>query len=178
MPDSIDDSITIAHMAAELYAYLSADHARLDALLAASLRDDGAVDTATYGEFRRGLLRHIAIEEKILLPEIRRRRGSSVVEEQIHLDHAALASLLVPPPTRAEIETIRSILEMHNPLEERPQGLYETFEELTRDELDRIMERIRAIPPVPLSPEADTPAVRRSIAANIRVAEESRARLD
>jgi hypothetical protein len=162
---------------AALYQYLSGDHERLDALLAASLRDDGTIDAESYGELRRGLLRHIAIEEKILLPEMRRRRGGSIIEEQIHLDHAALASLLVPPPTRTEIETIRSILAMHNPLEESEGGLYETFEALTRDELDQMMERVRAIPQIPLSPEADTPVVRRSIAENLRLAAESRARL-
>lgn len=164
-------------MAAALHEYLSSDHERLDELLTASLRDDGMIDAESYNEFRRGLLRHIAIEEKILLPEIRRRRGATVVEEQIHLDHAALASLLVPPPTRTEIETIRSILEKHNPLEENEGGLYETFEELTRDELDQMMERLHAVPQIPLSPEADTPVVRRSIAENLRLAAESRTRL-
>lgn len=164
-------------MAAELYTYLSADHARLDSLLGGLVRDDSSIDTSSYDEFRRGLLRHIAIEEKILLPEIRRRRGSTVIEEQIHLDHAALASLLVPPPTRTEIDAIRSILELHNPLEEEPGGLYEVFEELTAGELDAMMERVHAIPQIPLSPEADTPVVRRSIEQNLRLAAESRKRL-
>jgi hypothetical protein len=38
-----------------------------------------------------------------------------------------------------------------------------------------MVERVRAIPQIPLSPEADTPVVRRSIAENIRLAAESRA---
>ncbi len=161
-------------MAAQIYEYLSDDHARLDALLDSSIRANGTIDAEIYDELRRGLLRHIAIEEKILLPEIRRRRGSTAVEQQIHLDHAALASLLVPPPTTVEVETIRSILELHNPLEENPGGLYEVFEELTVGELGEMMERVMAIGQVPLSPQADTPAVRRSIEQNLRAAEESR----
>jgi hypothetical protein len=46
---------------------------------------------------------------------------------------------------------------------------------LSGDELDQMVERVRAIPQIPLSPEADTPVVRRSIAENIRLAAESRA---
>ena len=164
-------------MADALHRYLSSDHQRLESLLEASVREDGSIDPTPYDEFRRGLLRHIGIEERILLPEIRRRRGSTVVEEQIHLDHAALGSLLVPPPTLREIETIRSILQSHNPLEEGEGGLYEIFEQLADRDLEELMERVRSFPQIPLSPEADTPVVRRSIEENLRKAAESRRRL-
>ena len=47
-------------MSADLHAFLSADHERLDALLATCVR---AGDTAAYDAFRRGLLRHNPLEE-------------------------------------------------------------------------------------------------------------------
>ena len=50
---------------------LAEDHADLDALLERAVPAPGAVDLASYGEFRVRLLRHIAIEEKILFPAIR-----------------------------------------------------------------------------------------------------------
>src|SRR5215510_3200487 len=69
-------------MAGPIYRYLVEDHARLDAAL---LRGD-------YAEFREGLLRHIGMEQKILLPII----GPTALAGRIHLDHGALAALLSP----------------------------------------------------------------------------------
>ena len=151
---------------------LSRDHDRLDALLTASLRSDGTIDEASYVEFRRGLLWHIAVEEKVLFPAIRKRRGDSDLLAQLHRDHAALAALLVPPPSAAEINSIRSILIQHNPLEEEVDGLYEIAEELEVD-----LSAVRAVPPVALAPHVDTPITRRSIEQLIREAEEGRQRL-
>lgn len=50
--------------------YLTEDHAGLDTLLRR-----GASDSAAYDEFRRRLLRHIGMEEKVLLPAAQRIRG-------------------------------------------------------------------------------------------------------
>jgi hemerythrin superfamily protein len=157
-----------------LHELLSSDHARLDALLAALLSSDGAVDADSYAELRSGLLRHIGIEERILFPEIRKHGADTELERQLHRDHAALAALLVPPPTRAEIERIRDLLLQHNPLEEESGGLYERFEELAGDALDELMNRVRAYPPVPLAAHSDTPLLRRSIEQLLREAEEGR----
>jgi hypothetical protein len=55
-------------MAGPIETFLTADHARIDALLAKAERPDGTIDAEVYAEFRQGLLRHIAMEEKILLP--------------------------------------------------------------------------------------------------------------
>ena len=156
---------------------LARDHERLDALLTDALRGDGAVDEAVYLEFRRGLLRHIGIEERILFPEIRRLGASSEVERQLHRDHAALASLLVPPPSRAEIEQIRAILIAHNPLEEGEGGFYQRMERLAGDEVEALTARVRAYPEVRTAPYTDTPILRRSIETLLREAQEGRARL-
>jgi hypothetical protein len=47
--------------------------------LARAQRHDGTIDTEVYAEFRQGLLRHIAMEEKILLPYAKgKRRGEAL----------------------------------------------------------------------------------------------------
>ena len=136
-----------------LHDYLSDDHERLDALLNAALGGD---DDA-YAEFRRGLLRHIGIEERILFPLVR-----SPLTEKLHRDHAALAALLVPPPTRAEIEQIRAILSEHNLLEEDAGGLYEQVENLVD------MEKVEAFPQIPTAPYTDSPLLRQTIEQLLR----------
>src|SRR4029453_4208730 len=55
---AMDDSIA---------EHMTEDHVRLDGVLAAATRCD-PVNLDAYAEFRAGLLRHIAIEKKILLP--------------------------------------------------------------------------------------------------------------
>ena len=103
-------------MAGWLHEYLAADHARLDRLL---------THETGYPEFRRGLLRHIGIEGRILFPVLRKHRGLTPLEQQLHRDHAVLAALLVPPPTSNEIAQIVAILEPHNAIEECADGLYD-----------------------------------------------------
>ena len=122
----------------------------------------------SYAAFRHGLLRHISIEERVLFPELRKRRGTTPLEQKLHRDHAALAALLVPPPSSAEIYQIAAILTVHNDLEEQSGGLYELIESLAGDELSSLMERVHAIPDVPVAPHVDTPLVRRTIEQLVR----------
>ena len=124
--------------------------------------------------FRRGLLRHISIEERVLFPEMRKRRGMTPLEQKLHRDHAALAALLVPPPSSAEIHQIAAILTVHNELEERAGGLYEIIESLAGAELATLMDRVHAIPAVPVAPHVDTPLVRSTIEQLVREAEATR----
>lgn len=145
--------------------FLTSDHERVDALLSACVRADGSVDPVPYDEFRRGLLRHISIEERVLFPELRKRRGTTELEKQLHRDHAALVSLLVPPPTSVEIGQIVGILQSHNPLEEGEGGLYSLMEAL---DIPDLMERVHAIPAVPVMPNIDTPLVRTTIEQLLR----------
>ena len=134
---------------------MAADHARLDALLERVVRNDGSIDEDAYTEFRRGLLTHIGIEERVLFPAVRG-KGNPGLIEQLHADHAVLAALLVPPPAADEIETIKRILREHNPLEEDPGGFY--------DEVgDDLVDRVRAYPEARVAPHSDTPHLRRSI---------------
>ena len=163
----------IGVMANALHEFLSRDHERLDALLHACLRE---LDAEAYDEFRRGLLRHISMEERVLFPELKKRRGASELEVQLHRDHAVLAALLVVPPSEVELRQIASILEVHNDLEESDGGLYELVESAVGDELDSLMERVHAIPQVRVMPNAESAIARTSIAQLLREAEEGRRR--
>lgn len=132
-----------------LYQFLQQDHTRLDELLHRA--DAGAaIDAEAFASFRAGLLRHIAMEEKVLLPEARRLRGGEplTVARRLRADHAALAGLLVPTPTRDLIASVRKILSEHNPLEEGPGGVYETCEALAGAGVDALVARVKAIPEV------------------------------
>ena len=140
--------------------YLTADHRRLDALLGAAEQRD-PIDTAPYAEFRRGLLRHIGIEEKILLPAAQQARGGVPLEvaARLRLDHGAIAALLVPTPTQTVVATLRHILVRHNLIEEGPDGLYAQCDRLLASRRAPIVAEMEAFAPVPVSAHNDDPVV-------------------
>ena len=59
-------------MAGKIYRYLAEDHACLDALLERATARLDTIDVPVYAQFRAQLLKHIAMEEKILLPAAQR----------------------------------------------------------------------------------------------------------
>lgn len=144
-----------------IFAYLTADHEKLDELLRLAAEGKGGIDMKPYSEFRQGLLRHIGLEEKIILPAIARLQNGKQVDiaARLRLDHGALVALLVPPPTPGIIETIRSILKEHNPLEENEGGLYELIDRLAADEAGSLLEKLKSAPEVPALPHNDKPGI-------------------
>lgn len=150
--------------------YLTDDHRRLDALLEQATADPRQLDAEAYAAFRAGLLRHIGMEEKILLPAAQAPRGGEPlpVASTLRLQHGAIAALLVPTPTPDVIATLRAVLAAHNPLEEGPQGLYDTCEALAGDEAEALAARLRAAAEVPVARHVDGPnvenALRRALA--------------
>ena len=90
-------------MPGPLSRFLAEDHMRLDGLLQRAVTDAGAINHAAYAAFRAGLLRHIGMEEKILLPAAQRWHGGTPLPlaAKLRLDLGALAALLVPTPTPA-----------------------------------------------------------------------------
>lgn len=137
--------------------WLIDDHRRLHALLEKS-RASESFDAEAFATFRAGLLRHIAIEEKLLLPAARRARNGVAIERawDLRMDHAALTSLLVPTPDAALVGEILSILGPHDDKEEGPAGVYAECERLLSDEESRALtERALALPPIPLASHFD-----------------------
>jgi len=144
--------------------FLAGDHVRLDALLARATGSAAGLDAPSFEEFRAGILRHIGMEEKILLKEARRANGGEPLSmaRRLRVEHGAIAMLLVPTPTRELVAEIRSILAEHNVLEEGPAGLYETCDRLLAGEADAVLEKLRSYPPVKLAPHYDGPGVLRT----------------
>ncbi len=157
-------------MPGSLYQYLSNDHDRLDGLLQRVAAKPVVIDMEPYAEFRKGLLRHIAIEEKIVLPAIARLQGGrqAAIAERLRLDHGAIVALLVPPPNTSLVLTLRSILLVHNELEEKEGGLYQLFENLAGLETENLLGQLKAAPEVRVLPHNDRPevleATRRAVA--------------
>jgi hypothetical protein len=148
-------------MSGPLTTCLAGDHARLDGLLRRAMTAGDTVDRAASAEFRAGLLRHISLEEKILLPAAQRWQGGDPLPlaATLRLEHGALAALLVPTPTPAIIAALRTVLAAHNAVEEGPGGVYERCEELAGAEADVLLARVRAAPDVPVAPYSDGPQV-------------------
>ena len=75
------------------------EHERLDSLLERVRECKTQEELAAYDQFRRGLLRHIAMEEKVLLPAAEKVRGRPIPQAaKLRLDHSALAALMMPSP--------------------------------------------------------------------------------
>lgn len=159
-------------MRGPLHAYLTADHERLDALLSRAAADPARIDLDAFHQFRVGILRHIGIEEKLLLPTAKRLRGEALpVARQLRLDHSALATLLVPTPTHAIVEEIRRVLATHNRLEEDEGGMYDQVDRLlsAQDAAD-LVRRARAAPDPAVAPYFDEPRIHARIAELLREA--------
>lgn len=154
----------------KLSTFLADGHERLEYLLRRTSARPGKIEANAYGESRSRHLKHIAMEEKILLPAAQRARGGKPlsIAAKLRLDHSALAALLVPPPTPKVVAALEAILRDHNQLEEGPGGLYETCEKLIGSDVEAILLQFRAAPEVPVRPHLDGPeimeATRRALA--------------
>jgi len=135
--------------------YLMNDHDRLDALLARATADSGHIDTEAFAAFRKGLLRHIGLEEKILLPAAREALGRPVEgADRLRANHMKIVALMVPSPTHALVAQLREILVPHNEFEEAPGGVYEACERLAAGD-PTLLDRLRGAPEVPVRPHFD-----------------------
>jgi hypothetical protein len=159
-------------MPSRLDQLMLADHERLDELLRSCVSQT-AIDLVPYEAFRGGLLRHIGIEEKILIPFARRRQPAvQPLARQLRLDHGAIAALLVPTPTAALIAQLQAVLTAHNPLEEGEGGLYALCARLAHEEGSEgaLAASIRDAPPVPLAAHFDGARAFASIERLLRAA--------
>lgn len=150
---------------------LVADHRRIGALLAAAI----AGDRASYAELRGALLRHIGIEEKIVLPALRAAGCDPPMASQLKLDHSALATMLVPTPTPELLDRIAALLALHDPLEEGDAGLY-LLADAHLASADDVLERIARAPVPKMAANFDDPRVHVAIDALLARAAQGRAR--
>lgn len=138
--------------------FLTADHERLDGLLKRARGDGKGVELEPFGIFREGLLRHIGMEEKILLPALLKVPKAPVqLAQKLRLDHGALTNLLVPRPSPEILRAIEFILKRHNPLEEAPGGFYDACDSLLLAQADGLTRRMRTAAEVPLRPYSKRP---------------------
>lgn len=148
-----------------LTGFLAEDHRRLEAILDRATAEPGRIDPALFEEFRAGLLRHIGMEEKILLPAAQwARRGTPLpIARQLRLDHGAIAALLVPTPTPEVVRRLRAVLVLHDALEEQSNGAYADCDRLLAVESADLLEQLRVFPPVRTAPHHDGLVVERHI---------------
>jgi Hemerythrin HHE cation binding domain len=158
-------------MPGPIFRFLSQDHARLDALLVRAVARPGEVDRPSFDAFRGGLLRHIALEEKILLPAARTARGGEPLPQarRLRVDHGAIAALLVPTPRPEIAGELRKILGPHNDVEEGEGGVYQLCDELLAAEASALVEQMRAYPTVKVARYQDGPRVCRTAEEALRV---------
>jgi len=153
-----------------VHRFLAEDHVRLEALLLRSIAAAAAIDIDAYSEFRAGLLRHIAMEEKVLVPALRDPGGGEAPAFLARLrdDHAAIAALLVPPPSPAIVAALRDILAGHNPIEEGPGGLYDLSDQRAGAGAADLVDRLRDVPAVRVAAYRDEPRVHQHIERLLR----------
>jgi hypothetical protein len=152
--------------------YLVRDHVELRALLARA-SSGPSLDAGAFADFRARLLRHIGIEEKLLLPAARRANAGVPLARAatLRIDHAAISSLLVPTPDAALAGEIASLLRTHDALEEGGAGVYAQCEKLLTPAQSReLLAAARQFPAVRVAPHFDGPPCYRTASAALAAA--------
>jgi hypothetical protein len=151
-------------MARRLTGFLEQDHALLGARLRETLRPGGAVDLPAFDVFRHGLLRHITIEERVLMPALLAALGHPpVFQNGLRMDHAGFATLCVTTPCHEWVEDLADLLEHHQRVEEEPGGFYDLVDAYVADE-GAVRAAIARLPPLRLPPVESGPRVRELLA--------------
>ncbi len=142
-----------------LYNFFEQDHRRLEALFKQATADPEKFDLEAYAEFRKGILRHIAMEEKFVIPAILAARGGTPlhIARQLRFEHGAIAALLVPPPGKGIVEMLKKVMAHHHQLEEGSGGLYESCERYAGAEAATVLEKSKGLPEVPVLPHNPSP---------------------
>jgi hypothetical protein len=144
-------------MPSRFLALMCDQHQQLLSLFAAATGGGAVVDAARYEQFRRQLVQHIAIEEKVLMPALAGLLGQAfeTVRNKLQQDHAAILALLVPTPNEVWLEDLREILVHHFAVEASPGQLHALAELYLRDDDQRLGESAAALPAIVLEPCED-----------------------
>ncbi len=137
-----------------LYQFFTNDHRRLEKIFDKATENENNIQEELYHQFRVGILKHIKMEEKILFPAAQKANGDIPIPlaAKLKLDHGAITSLMVVPPSPEVIKVIRYILEIHDELEERNGGMYDICEQLTEHDTQTILEKLENTTDVPVHP--------------------------
>lgn len=135
-----------------LYQFFTKDHRRLEKIFDKATENENNIQEELYHQFRVGILKHIKMEEKILFPAAQKANGDIPIPlaAKLRLDHGAITSLMVVPPSPEVIKVIRYILEIHDELEERNGGMYDICEQLTEHDTQTILEKLENATDVPV----------------------------
>lgn len=150
--------------------YLGADHERLHEHLAAAQAAPDRVNLEPFEHFRAGILRHIAMEEKQLIPRVTNAQAGTrpALADLLRTDHSAIAALLVPPPTPAILQTLSAILARHDQCEEQPGGLYDQCDRALGPQAAlELVAELEQTPPVRLKPFHTSPTVQRHLTESV-----------
>ena len=138
----------------QLHQFFTNDHRRLEAFLIKATENPDNIDAESYNGFRKGLLKHIKMEEKILFPAALKANGGLPIPlaAKLRLDHAALTSLMVLPPDASLVKLLWHILDKHDQLEEEPGGMYDVCASLTQDQTQDLLDQLSNVAEVPVHP--------------------------
>jgi hypothetical protein len=144
-----------------LYKFFVEDHRRLEKLLNRATAGAPKYDANAYGEFRVGLLKHIKMEENVIIPAAQKIRDGVplAIAPKLKLDHGALVALLVPPPSPTVVKALRGIMSDHNRAEESQGGLYDLCERLAGERIGELMKKVEDVAEVPAVPHKTGPDI-------------------
>ena len=144
-------------MTPSLLDYFGHDHQRLGMLLAAAMDSSTGYDEQAFEIFRRALVRHVAIEERVLAPALEARLGDgfAAARRKLRQDHRALVTLVIPRPCREWLEDLRELLAHHFEVEEREGGLHELAERFLTPDAPKLIAAARGLPEVELGPPCE-----------------------
>jgi hypothetical protein len=147
----------------EISDWLTEDHREIERLLRRAV-SEASFCPEPFEAMRARLLRHIAIEEKVLLRAARDARGGVPLEraERLRREHGAIAALLVPTPDAALARELESLLGPHETLEEGSGGVYAECDALLADRAHELAAAARRYPAVPMAKHYDGPEVVRT----------------
>lgn len=156
-------------MPGPISAHFLETHVRLDEALRRCLRQPGTVDVEAFDVFRRLLLRHIAQEERVIMPALVKKLGAPpLFRNALRKDHAGFAALCMPLPEREWVENLSELFAHHAAIEEGPGGLYPLCDEVLVAEAPAVIAAAEALPPLVLAPFNAGPWVRELLAEVLR----------
>lgn len=138
--------------------FLAPDHRRCDELFAAAeaaaAKGDWDAATAGFDRFRAALLHHFAMEEDVMFPAFETRtgmrQGPTAVMRNEHRQMSGLLDRLNDAMANKDAnaylggsDTLLILMQQHNVKEE--QMLYRMADQALVSDLDRLLERMRAI---------------------------------